>query len=108
MLILPACMGFMSASLLSSLLSTQVPPNMQGTLQGVVASLRSLAAIITPLTMPPLFTKFSSKASYIYLPGAPYVAAAVLTALGLWLVSRSTLAERLQASLRGRNDSPAP
>jgi MFS family permease len=45
-LILPACMGFMSASLLSSLLSTQVPPNMQGTLQGVVASLRSLAAII--------------------------------------------------------------
>ena len=107
-LILPACMGYMSASLLSSLLSTQVPPNMQGTLQGVVASLRSLAAIITPLTMPPLFTEFSSKDSYIYLPGAPYVAAAVLTALGLWLVSRSSLAEKLQASLRGRNDAPAP
>lgn len=89
-LILPASMGFMSTSLLTSLLSTQVPPNLQGMLQGVATSLRSLAAIITPLTMPPLFSQFASTDTLIYVPGAPFVAAGALGAAGLWLVSRST------------------
>ncbi len=108
LLILPATMGYMSASLLASLMSTQVPATMQGALQGVVSSLRSLAAIITPLTMPPLFSEFASKTAIVYLPGAPYVAAGALTALGIWLVSRSTRGEPIQASLYGQKDAPAP
>lgn len=108
LLIPPATMGYMSASLLASLLSTQVPPTMQGTLQGVVASLRSLAAIITPITMAPLFSKFASKTAIVYLPGAPYVVAGALAALCIWLVSRSTRAEPIQASLHGQKDAPAP
>jgi DHA1 family tetracycline resistance protein-like MFS transporter len=107
-LILPATMGYMSASLLASLMSTQVPPTMQGVLQGVVASLRSLAAIITPLTMPPLFSEFSSRSAVVYLPGAPYVAAGALAGLGLWLVKRALRADPVQASLRGQKDAPAP
>jgi DHA1 family tetracycline resistance protein-like MFS transporter len=108
LLIPPATMGYMSASLLASLMSTQVPPTMQGMLQGVVASLRSLAAIITPLTMPPLFSKFASQTAILYLPGAPYIAAGALAAVGIWLVSRSSRAEPFQASLHGQKDAPAP
>jgi DHA1 family tetracycline resistance protein-like MFS transporter len=108
LLILPATMGYMSASLLSSLMSTHVPPTEQGVLQGVVASLRSLAAIITPLTMPPLFSQFASKSAIVYLPGAPYVAAGALTALGFWLVRRSIRTEPAHVSLRGQKDAPAP
>jgi MFS transporter, DHA1 family, tetracycline resistance protein len=81
---------------------------MQGVLQGVVASLRSLAAIITPLTMPPLFSEFASKTAIVYLPGAPYVAAGALTGLSIWLVSRSIPAEPIQTSLHGQKDAPAP
>jgi len=108
MLILPATMGYMSASLLASVMSTQVPPTMQGVLQGVVASLRSLAAIITPLTMPPLFSEFSSNTATVYLPGAPYVAAGALAAFSIWLVSRSIRAQPIQASFHGQKDAPAP
>jgi len=82
---------------------------MQGMLQGVVASLRSLAAIITPLTMPPLFSEFASKTAIVYLPGAPYVAAGALAAVCIWLVSRSSRgAEPIQAALHAQKDAPAP
>jgi DHA1 family tetracycline resistance protein-like MFS transporter len=108
LLIPPAAMGYMSASLLASLMSTRVPPTMQGVLQGVVASLRSLAAIITPLVMPPLFSEFASDSAVVYLPSAPYVVAGVLTALGMWLVSRSIRAGLTQSSVRGQTDNSAP
>ncbi len=101
MLIPPATMGYMSASLLASWLSTRVPPTMQGVVQGVVASIRSLAAIVTPLAMPPLFSEFASDRAVVYLPGAPYVAAGALAALGMWLVNRSLRVRLPESSVPG-------
>jgi len=76
-------------------------------LQGVVTSLRSLAAIITPLTMPPLFSQFASESAVVYLPGAPYLAAGGLTALGLWLAARSDWTTRIPASPGKQEHEPA-
>jgi DHA1 family tetracycline resistance protein-like MFS transporter len=103
-----ASMGYMSAAVLASLMSAQVPATLQGTLQGVVASLRSLAAILTPLLMPRLFSEFSSERALVYLPGAPYVAAAGLAATSAWLVHRSIRRRPAQFVLQARKDAPAP
>src|SRR6185312_16506820 len=45
-------MGFVAGPALASMLSQQVRPDEQGVLQGVLASLNGLAAVVTPLAMP--------------------------------------------------------
>ena len=68
----------MSWPSLNALMSQQVPPNAQGELQGGLASLSSLAAIVGPPLMTQLFGKFSDNAGAVYFPGAPFFAAALL------------------------------
>jgi DHA1 family tetracycline resistance protein-like MFS transporter len=79
-------MGFMAGPALASLLSLAVPSNTQGSLQGMLASINGIAAVLTPLAMPPLFSAFSSGTLGIYFPGAPYVLGAALAAAGIVLV----------------------
>ncbi len=45
----------------------------QGLIQGVIASLSSVAAIAGPLVYTPLFRLFVGPASPVYLPGAPFL-----------------------------------
>jgi DHA1 family tetracycline resistance protein-like MFS transporter len=77
-------------------MSHRVSPDAQGELQGAVASLFSLAAIIGPPVMSHLFARFSAPESTIHLPGAAFLAASVL-ALGcllvFWLSTREPTAE---------------
>ena len=92
-LIPAAAMGFATGAVINSLLSAQAPAHLQGSLQGVVASLRSLAAIVTPLLMPQIFRYFSSPQSIMQLPGAPYLVAAALAAVSIWLIRRGARSE---------------
>jgi DHA1 family tetracycline resistance protein-like MFS transporter len=71
----------MSWPSLNALMSQQIPPDAQGELQGGIASLSSLAAILGPPLMTQLFGWFSDTAGAVYFPGAPFLAAALL-ALG--------------------------
>jgi MFS transporter, DHA1 family, tetracycline resistance protein len=68
----------MSWPSLNALMSQQIPPNAQGELQGGLASLSSLAAILGPPLMTQLFGWFSDAAGAAYFPGAPFLAAALL------------------------------
>jgi len=68
----------MSWPSLNALMSQQVPPNAQGELQGGLASLSSLAAVLGPPLMTQLFGRFSDSAGAVYFPGAPFFAAALL------------------------------
>jgi DHA1 family tetracycline resistance protein-like MFS transporter len=68
----------MSWPSLNALMSQQVPANAQGELQGGLASLSSLAAVLGPPLMTQLFGTFSDSAGALYFPGAPFVAAALL------------------------------
>jgi DHA1 family tetracycline resistance protein-like MFS transporter len=68
----------MSWPSLNALMSRQVAPNAQGELQGGLASLSSLAAILGPPLMTQLFGTFSDSAGVVYFPGAPFFAAALL------------------------------
>ena len=55
-------------------------------MQGVIASLGSLAAVTAPVFMTPMFRAFSDPEAPIFLPGAPFLVAALLMAATLPLV----------------------
>jgi DHA1 family tetracycline resistance protein-like MFS transporter len=77
---LAALMGLAFPSM-NALMSRQIPPTAQGELQGGVASLYSLTAILGPLIMTQLFGFFTSPAAPVYFPGAAFAFAALLTVI---------------------------
>ena len=66
---------------MNALASQQIPSDAQGELQGAVASLGSLSAIIGPPLMTQIFSYFSDPAARVYFPGAAFLTAAVLTVI---------------------------
>jgi DHA1 family tetracycline resistance protein-like MFS transporter len=71
-------LGGIANPAMQSVMSKQAGPNSQGELQGAVASIASIAAIISPLFMTQLFSHYSTPGASVQLPGAPYLVAGVL------------------------------
>jgi DHA1 family tetracycline resistance protein-like MFS transporter len=71
-------LGGIANPAMQSVMSKQAGPSSQGELQGAVASLASIAAIISPIFMTQLFSHFSAPGAPMQLPGAPYLVAGVL------------------------------
>jgi DHA1 family tetracycline resistance protein-like MFS transporter len=71
-------MAALSWPSLNALMSQQVPPDAQGELQGALASLSSVTAILGPPLMTQLFGTFSDPGAPVHFPGAPFLAAALL------------------------------
>jgi len=71
-------LGGIANPAMQSVMSKQAGPNAQGELQGAVASIASIAAIISPLFMTQLFSHYSTPGASVQLPGAPYLVAGVL------------------------------
>ncbi|MBS8226731.1 MFS transporter [Vannielia litorea] len=82
-----------------SALSDIVPPTLtalaaniaredeQGMVQGVIAALASLAAVLAPLILTPLFRAFTAENAVVHWPGAPFVLSALLVLAILPLVA---------------------
>jgi DHA1 family tetracycline resistance protein-like MFS transporter len=81
--------GFVYPSL-SALMSRLVDPSEQGALQGAMSSLQGLAAILGPPVMTQLFSLFTGPAAPIHLPGAAFIAAALLGVAALAMANRVT------------------
>jgi DHA1 family tetracycline resistance protein-like MFS transporter len=94
--LVPYCLGGICGPALQSIISNQVPANEQGELQGALTSLISVTSIIGPPLMTNLFATFTAKTAVVYFPGAPFLAGAVLIAIGTFLAARS-LKERLKS-----------
>ena len=62
----------------TAIMSNQVPQNEQGELQGINASVGSVAAIIGPLLITQSFTVFTSANAPVYFPGIAFAIAGVL------------------------------
>jgi len=62
----------------NGLLSRQAPRDAQGELQGAVACLYSLASIAGPPLMTQLFARFTAPGAAVHMPGAPFLASALL------------------------------
>jgi DHA1 family tetracycline resistance protein-like MFS transporter len=76
-----------------ALITRQVGPEVQGRIQGALMSLVSLAGILGPMLFTSSFALFIGPEAPAYLPGAPWVVAAILLA-GAWLVGWRFARER--------------
>ena len=74
---------------MNAIMSTKVPPNEQGELQGGLASMMSLTTIVGPIVMTQALGRFSGGGAPIYFPGAAFVLGAILASLSLLIVLRT-------------------
>lgn len=77
-LVLPiATLADMAPPLMTAFAANRVGEDAQGLVQGVIASLASVAAVLSPLALTGVFERFVSGEG-LYFPGAPFLIAAVL------------------------------
>ena len=84
-----AALGAMVTPAMHGILSNAVPEDEQGMLQGVLSGIAAIATIVSPLLLTNLFYRFTEQVDgRIYLPGAPFLAAAVLMicSLGAFII----------------------
>lgn len=74
---------------LQGIMSRAVGDDEQGELQGALVSISALAMILSPLVMTSVFYTFTAPETGVYLPGAPFLLAAVLVAVALMVFVRS-------------------
>ncbi|HMY72819.1 MAG TPA: MFS transporter, partial [Blastocatellia bacterium] len=82
-IIIAASIGGIGGPSLQSLITQNVPATEQGAVQGALGSVQGLAAIFGPLMATSLFGYFTSSAAPVKLPGAAFLAASLLVALGV-------------------------
>ncbi len=85
--LLMAVLSDLVPALMTAMAANQADEDRQGVVQGVIASLSSVAAILSPLVMTSLF-QASVDADGLYLPGAAFLFSAVLVCAMLPLVFR--------------------
>jgi MFS transporter, DHA1 family, tetracycline resistance protein len=83
---------------LQGMMSDQISEDAQGELQGAVASIMSLTAIIGPIVMTRIFSHFADK-SGVYFPGAPFLLATLLLIIAIALY---------QIVIRWTGEAPSP
>jgi DHA1 family tetracycline resistance protein-like MFS transporter len=72
-----AALSDMAPPLLTAVAANKVADDQQGLVQGVIASLASVAAVVAPLILTSVFERFVNN-NGLYFPGAPFFVAAVL------------------------------
>jgi len=91
--LVPYCLGGIAGPSLQAVMSSHVPPNEQGELQGALTSLMSATSIIGPPLMTNLFAYFTSPKAPFIFPGAAFLLGGMLMLLSSWLAFRSLRAE---------------
>lgn len=75
--------GLIAGPAISGIMSQRVSDQAQGELQGVLTAVGAIGSVISPIIMTGLFSYFTSDASSAYLPGAPFLLAALLELMAL-------------------------
>jgi len=86
-MIILAVLGEVAGPAINGMLSKRVPDSEQGDLQGVLGSIESLAAIVSPPVFAAMFKLFSDSEG-LYFPGAPFLLAMVIMVIGLVVFMR--------------------
>ena len=87
--LVPYCLGGIAGPSLQGIMSTQVPPNEQGELQGALSSLISVTMIVGPPLMTNSFAFFTGNGAPFHFPGAPMFIGALLTLASALIARRS-------------------
>jgi DHA1 family tetracycline resistance protein-like MFS transporter len=88
--LIPHALGGISMPNIQSVLSSRVPANEQGELQGGLTSLVSITAVIGPLLMTGSFSYFTRDPDDVYFPGIPFLIGGILCLFSL-LIGYSAL-----------------
>ena len=85
-----SALAAMAGPALQAIMSKRTPENAQGELQGIFTSVTALGMILAPLLMTAVFAAATKPGGPVYLPGAPFLAALMLTlaALALFWTSK--------------------
>ncbi len=83
------CLGGIAGPSIQGIISSQVPPEEQGELQGSMTSLMSATTIVGPLLMTSLYAQFTRTGAAFRFPGAPFIMGALLFLSGALLALRS-------------------
>jgi DHA1 family tetracycline resistance protein-like MFS transporter len=94
-----SAVGAIVAPAMQGVMSRAAGANQQGELQGVLASISAMSMILSPLMMTQAFFWATREGGAIWMPGAPFLVAALLMGLALMLF---VLSHR-----RGLTDAPA-
>ena len=88
-ILIPYGLGGIAGPSLQSVISSEVPKNEQGELQGALASLASATAIIGPPLMTNTFYFFTHENAPVLFPGAPFLLGFLLIVISLFIVYKS-------------------
>jgi MFS transporter, DHA1 family, tetracycline resistance protein len=92
-------LGGIAGPAIQGLISRLVADTEQGGVQGALASVGSLTAVIAPLLGTTLFAAFTATTARIYFPGAPFLFGAVMLLIAIALSRRAAArAARLSTS----------
>ena len=80
--------GGIAGPAIQSVITRMVSANEQGAVQGIIASIQSIVAILGPLMATNLFGYFTSASAPMQLPGAAFLAAALLVAIAALMAAR--------------------
>lgn len=81
-LALASISGFVTPAF-QAIMTSQIPANSQGELQGALSSINSITSILGPLLMTQLFAAFTGDQAGYYFPGISFFVAALLSVLCL-------------------------
>lgn len=83
--LIPYCLGGIAGPAMQAVISSQVPANEQGEIQGTLSSLMSASAIIGPPMMATVFYFFTHNEAPFLFPGAPFVLGGFLMLLSTFI-----------------------
>jgi len=88
-IMVPYCLGGIAGPALQAIITSNVPANEQGALQGSLTSLMSVTSIFGPLMMTSLFAYFTSPAAPVHFAGAPFLLGSLLLLISTVLAYRT-------------------
>lgn len=93
-------LGGIAPPSIQAIISSRLPSNEQGELQGIMSALMSLSTILSPIIMTNLFFFFTHDSAPVFFPGASFAAAALIIFPGLIICIREL---RSNASIKENN-----
>ncbi len=92
--LVPYCLGGIAGPAIQGIISTQVPANEQGALQGGMTSMMTVASFIGIPLVTAIFAYFTAPDHPVYFPGAAMLTSAVLTIISTGLAYRTLQAHK--------------
>lgn len=87
--LIPYCLGGIATPALQAIISSQVPANEQGELQGGLTSIMSIANILAPIIFTNLFAYFTKPEAPVHFAGAAFLLGAIFMLTSIFVAYKT-------------------